>query len=53
MTNQSLRNRFGLSERSGNTISQIINAAVEQELIKNDPGAPDSRKYARYIPVWA
>ena len=53
MTNQSLRERFGLSERSGNTISQIISAAVEQGLIKNDPGAPDSRKYARYIPGWA
>lgn len=53
MTNQSLRKRFGVSERSGNTISQIITAAVEQGLIKSDPGAPDSRKYARYIPVWA
>jgi ATP-dependent DNA helicase RecG len=53
MTNQSLRNRFGLSERSGNTVSQIISAAVEQGLIKNDPGAPESRKYARYIPDWA
>ena len=53
MTNQSLRNRFGLSERSGNTVSQIISAAAEQGLIKNDPGAPESRKYARYIPAWA
>jgi len=53
MTNQSLRERFGLSERSGNTISQIISAAVEQELVKADPGAPESRKYARYIPAWA
>jgi len=53
MTNQTLRERFGLSERSGNTISQIISAAVEQGLIKNDPSAPDSRKYARYIPIWA
>jgi len=53
MTNQSLRERFGLSERSGNTISQIISSAVEQELIKIDPSAPDSRKYARYIPIWA
>lgn len=52
MTNQTLRLRFGLSERSGNTVSQIISAAVEQELIKLDPGAPDSRKYARYIPIW-
>lgn len=53
MTNQSLRERFGLSERSGNTVSQIISTAVEQGLVKNDPGAPDSRKYARYIPNWA
>lgn len=53
MTNQSLRERFGLSERSGNTVSQIISTAVEQGLVKNDPGAPDSRKYARYIPSWA
>jgi len=53
MTNQSLRDRFGLSERSGNTISQIISEAVQQRLVKNDPSAPDSRKYARYIPAWA
>jgi predicted HTH transcriptional regulator len=53
MTNQSLRERFGVSDGSGNTISQIITSAVEQGLIKNDPNAPDSRRYARYIPVWA
>lgn len=53
MTNKSLRERFGLSEGSGNTVSQIIAAAVEQELIKNDPNAPDSKRYARYIPMWA
>lgn len=53
MTNQSLRERFGVSEGSGNTISQIITAAVEQGLIKNDPNAPESRRYARYIPAWA
>ncbi len=27
--------------------------AVQQGLVKNDPSAPDSRKYARYIPSWA
>lgn len=53
MTNQSLRIRLGVSEGSGNTISQIITVAVEQGLIKNDPNAPDSRRYARYIPIWA
>jgi len=53
MTNQSLRERFGVSEGSGNIISQIITSAVEQGLIKNDPNAPDSRRYARYVPIWA
>lgn len=53
MTNQSLRKRFGLSERSGNTVSQIISITVDQKLIKTDPTAPDSRKYARYLPYWA
>ena len=37
MTNQSLRERFGVSEGSSNTISQIITAAVDQGLVKNDP----------------
>lgn len=53
MTNQSLRERFGVSDGSANTISQIITAAAEQGLIKNDPNAPESRRYARYIPAWA
>ena len=53
MTNQSLRERFGLAERSGNSISQIITNALEQKLIKRDPNAPDSRKFARYLPIWA
>lgn len=53
MTNQSLRKRFGLSENSGNTVSQIISATLEQGLVKVDPNAPESKRYARYIPVWA
>lgn len=53
MTNQSLRERFGLSEGNSNTISQIITATMEQGLVKIDPNAPDSRRYARYIPEWA
>lgn len=53
MTNQSLRERFGLSDSSTNTVSQIITAAIESNLIKLDPNAPTSRKYARYLPIWA
>ena len=53
MTNQSLRKRFGLPASAGNTVSQIITATLEQGLIKSDPGAPSSKRYARYIPTWA
>lgn len=53
MSNQSLRERFGLPETSGNTVSQVISTTIEQGLIKNDPSAPASKRYARYIPAWA
>lgn len=52
-TNQSLRERFGLSESSSNTVSQVISATIEQGLVKLDPTAPASRKFARYLPAWA
>ena len=54
MTNQSLRERFRLSDSSTNTVSQIITAAMDAGLIKLDPNAPSSsRKFARYLPIWA
>lgn len=53
MTNQSLRERFGISSASSNSVSQTINNCVEQGLIKLDPSAPESKRYARYIPSWA
>lgn len=53
MSNQSLRERFGLSENKGNIVSKIITDTIEKGLIKNDPNAPDSKRYARYIPIWA
>jgi predicted HTH transcriptional regulator len=54
MTNKTLRERFRLSDSSTNTVSQIITAAIEADLIKLDPNAPSSsRKFARYLPRWA
>lgn len=54
MTNQSLRERFRLSDSSTNTVSQIITAAIDAGLVKLDPNvASTSRKYARYLPIWA
>jgi predicted HTH transcriptional regulator len=53
MTNQSLRKRFGLADGSSNLASQIIAATIEQGLVKPDPNATGSKKFARYLPGWA
>lgn len=53
MSNQSLRERFGLSDKKKNTVamSRLIRECLEEVLIKEedeDAGA----KYRRYIPYW-
>ncbi len=53
MTNQSLRERFGLAESKAAVTSQIIAATIESGLIKSDEAMGGSRKYARYLPFWA
>lgn len=53
MTNQSLRERFCLTERRSGTVFQIISATAKAGLIKPDPSGTESRKYAKYIPEWA
>ena len=53
MTNQSLRERFGLTESQSATATQIINATIEAGLIKSDEAVGGSKKYARYLPSWA
>jgi predicted HTH transcriptional regulator len=53
MTNQSLRERFNLPENKSSIVSQIIAFAAESGFIKPDGKAGGSRKFARYIPIWA
>ena len=53
MTNQSLRERFQLPENKSATISHMITVAVEEKKIKPDERSKESRKYARYVPIWA
>ena len=53
MTNQSLRERFNLPESKSAIISQIISAAIEAGVVKADETVGASRKFARYIPIWA
>ncbi|HMP59002.1 MAG TPA: hypothetical protein PKD86_06575 [Gemmatales bacterium] len=53
MTNQTLRQRFKLSESKSATVSQVIAAAIDAGRIKLDEEAGASRKWARYLPYWA
>lgn len=53
MTNQSLRQRFRLSDNKSATVSQIIAATVEAGRIKADQEAGTSKRLARYLPHWA
>lgn len=53
MTNQSLRERFRLSEAKSASVSQVISTTIGTGLIKLDDKVGSSRKFARYLPFWA
>lgn len=53
MSNQSLRLRFGLGEDKTVLTSQVIGAAKEAGLIKEDQSETTSTRYARYLPFWS
>lgn len=53
MSNQTLRERFRLSESKTATVSLIIKATKEADLIKIDDSESTSTRYARYLPFWA
>jgi ATP-dependent DNA helicase RecG len=53
MTNESLRVRFGLNQRKSAIVSQVIAAAIEAGVVKLDERVGSSRKFARYVPIWA
>jgi len=53
MTNRTLRERFKLAEGKSATVSQIIAQTEAANLIKEDQNIGGSRKYARYLPIWA
>lgn len=52
MTNESLRERFGLSAEKSATVSKIFTAAKKKGLIVPAESS-QSLKYARYLPHWA
>jgi ATP-dependent DNA helicase RecG len=53
MSNQTLRERFRLSESKAVIVSQIIGATKENGWIKTDESESTSTRYARYLPFWA
>ncbi len=53
MTNQSLRERFKLSEEKVTSVSQIIAATVEAGKIKLADPTQTSTRYRSYVPFWA
>lgn len=53
MTNQSLRERFGLPDAKSVVVSQVIAATSSAGLVKADERVGASKKFARYLPYWA
>lgn len=53
MTNQSLRERFQIEERNYSTVSRIIADTIEIGLVKDYDPKGRSKKYAKYVPIWA
>jgi ATP-dependent DNA helicase RecG len=53
MSNQSLRERFGLPESKAATVSLVMGSAKDAGLIKADDSESSSTRYARYLPFWA
>lgn len=53
LTNQSLRERFKLTDAKAETVSRIIGVTTEAGQIKFEDPSSRSRRYARYVPYWA
>jgi ATP-dependent DNA helicase RecG len=53
MTNQSLRERFKISDENAAMVSRLIKETLEAKLIKEDDPENKSRRFVRYIPAWA
>jgi len=53
MTNQSLRERFDISEAKSHLASRIIRDTLNAGIIKLDDPESTSKRYSRYVPYWA
>lgn len=53
MTNQSLRERFGIAEKNYSMVSRVIAEAIRSGLVKDYDSESNSKKHAKYLPFWA
>lgn len=53
MTNTSLRERLKMPEKQRSMVSVLIQAAIDQQLIKPADPENKSKKFAEYVPFWA
>ena len=53
MTNQSLRERFKIEDQNAAIASRIIKDTIDAGQIKEDNPESNSRKYKKYVPIWA
>jgi len=53
MTNQSLRQRFKIADENAAMVSRMIKDTFEAGLIKEVDPENKSRKFVKYIPIWA
>lgn len=52
MTNQTVRERFDITDENYSMASRIIGDAINSGLIKDYDPENKSRKYAKYVPYW-
>ncbi len=53
MTNQTLRERFGIEEKNYSMASRIISETIKSGLVKDYDPDSSSKKHAKYVPFWA
>ena len=53
MTNTTLRERFKIADENAAMVSRMIKDTVDAGFIKEEDPESTSRKYVKYIPVWA
>lgn len=53
MTNKSLRERLKMPEKQSSMVSSLIQEALDLQVIKAADPENKSRKFTKYIPIWA